>query len=172
MVAHCPLIPRQPNQTTVFFLQSQHEHEQEHEREQGQQRDSRMCTRPAHAHTCVAASGAHSLVFPPRAGRSTFLGRGSRHSASAGHPDHTTRGGEGWLHCSGRSRWTLFLGVGLTLFLFLGSCLTLPFALPLFLRALLASLFCCLPSRLVCYKPSMRLRCRPHASSHAHCTAR
>jgi hypothetical protein len=53
VVAHCP---RQPSHR--LFAQSQHEREQ---------RGSRMCTRPAHAHTCVAASGAHSLARLPRA---------------------------------------------------------------------------------------------------------
>ena len=81
----------------------------------GRQSDNRMCTRPAHAHTCVAASGAHSPSSVAR-------GRGST------------------------GRVSFFLGVGLTLFVFLRSCLMLPFALPLFLRALLGSLFCCLPS--------------------------
>lgn len=66
------------------------------------------------------------------------------------HPD------QGWLHCSGRG--------GLFFSGWVSHCSSFSghaFALPLFLRAVLASLFCCLPSGLVCYKPLMR--CRPHA---------
>jgi hypothetical protein len=69
------------------------------------------------------------------------------------HPD------QGWLHCSGRG--------GLFFSGWVSHCSSFSghaFALPLFLRAVLASLFCCLPSGLVCYKPSMR--CRPHALMH------
>ena len=62
----------------------------------GRQSDRRMCTRPAHAHTLRGRSWGALARRPP------LLARGS-----------TGRG-------------SFFLGVGLTLFLFLGSCLMLP----------------------------------------------
>jgi hypothetical protein len=129
VVAHCP---RQPSHR--LFAQSQHEREQ---------RGSRMCTRPAHAHTCVAASGAHSLARLPRAEYVLGAGGGADHATQ-------TRGGSGLFFSGWVSHCSSFSGHA--------------FALPLFLRAVLASLFCCLPSGLVCYKPSMR--CRPHALMH------
>jgi hypothetical protein len=92
-----------------------------------------------------------ALVFPGRdTGRvlvHTMILLRSWGWEQAGHPDHW------WLAPSiARERAGgpfFFSGGWVTLLPFLGPCLTLPFALPLFLRALLASLCCCLPSRLL-----------------------
>ena len=138
-------------------------------RAERQQRDSRMCTRPAHAHTCVAASGAHSLAsssssLPPGGvgvhyyvlggwvgvGRITTAPRPTRGGSIA-------RKREGSFSPGGSHTVPLsWVMPDAALSLCLCSCV--PCWLPSFV-AFPLGLVCC-------YKPSMR--CRPHAS-HAHC---